>query len=310
MLRSTILALAQRSIVPCGGTTPTTTTMMTKMMLRTVLVGGGRGRPAFPLLVHPFSTQAWKDTLAGHHTGIATPNFPEWLHLKAYAPYDTRIETTTAMTNMITTTTGGYFLSSARMPTPTTTTTTALSDIETTLVIQDMDPQQLENWVRVMTTTLPGVILTLSSQSQLQHCIDLINGSTYHHHDRRVKAHHITMLEQVLHDIERDGLLDTESERDVVRQCHDLVHQLSQKNKTVVLEDNVDENDADDDERYATTAAARPPPQTDTTTTVTIPPTVNAIFQLHWQKEEQSKTMTAAAATTPTGTTAWPWTDG
>lgn len=254
-------------------------------MLRTTLLSWTRRQCAPPILLRhilrPLSTSVWAATTAGQPTGVATSNFPHWLHLKATAPYGQRVETTDQIAHILATTTGGYLTHS-----------TMLSDVETTLVLEDVDPQQLENFHLAVLSNIPGLAWHPTSQTQLQHCIELIQQVN---HEHKSKAHHITSFEQSLHDLERDGFIETDQERDLLRQCHQLAQQLSAKNPVSTDQHMVDGLANNDD---------------DLGNNNILPPTVNAILQVQWKDVAAAETKLPQADAASSVASAWPWTDG
>jgi len=145
--------------------------------------------------------------------------FPSWLHLKAYAPYKQRMETTDIIANSISKS-GGYLTHS-----------TLLSDMATTLVMEDVDPQHLQNFVQAM-DEIDGLVFEKASHEQLERCLQMVNEVN---EDIKTKASHITNFQQSLHDIERDGLLaeDDPANKEFFEKCHEVAHELAQKVATL-----------------------------------------------------------------------------
>ena len=141
--------------------------------------------------------------------------FPSWLHLKAYAPYKNRMETTDRIANSISKS-GGYLTHG-----------TLLSDMVTTLVMEDVDPQHLQNFVRAM-DEIDGLVFEKATHEQLDRCLQMVNEVN---EDIKIKSSHITNFQQSVHDIERDGLIsdDEPANKEFFHKCQEIAHELAQK---------------------------------------------------------------------------------
>ena len=143
-------------------------------------------------------------------TASTTAAFPHWLHLKAYAPYQQRMQTTDKIANSVTKS-GGYLIRSI-----------LLSDMATTMVLEDMDPKNLGNFTKTI-KEIDGLVLSPKSKEQLEHCLLMVEQAS---HENEKKARHIHNFEQSLHDLEEDGLVDNEGDKEWLHKCHKRTNQL------------------------------------------------------------------------------------
>ena len=157
-------------------------------------------------------------TTAAGTVGTASSSqfcFPAWLHLKAYAPYKQRMDTTDRIANSISKS-GGYLTHS-----------TLLSDMATTMVLEDVDPHQLQKFIDAI-AKIEGLEFDTLSQEQLHKCIDMVNKVE---EEVKEKAQHITTFQQSLRDIERDGLIDDdEQHKEFLQKCHEFANEMAIKN--------------------------------------------------------------------------------
>lgn len=193
--------------------------MQSSSLMRLALRRGG-------LFVRPMATM----------TAASQKHFPNWLHLKAYAPHKQRTETTDRIANSISKS-GGYLTHS-----------TLLSDMATTLVLEDVDPHHLEPFVQAI-EEIEGFDFELDSKEQLKKCFEMVHQVD---DDVKHKAQHITTFQQTLRDMERQGMIQGDAHQEFVQKCHQFASELAHKNAV----------EAD---------------------TSSLPPTIHAIIQLTWK---------------------------
>ena len=155
------------------------------------------------LLVRPLATT----------NAASEVTFPNWLHLKAFAPYKQRLETTDRIANSVSK--SGRYLTHS----------TLLSDTMTTLVLEDVDPHHLEKFIRAI-EQIDGLVFEDMSHAQLGKCFEMVDKVD---EEIKEKAQHITAFQQSLRDIERDGLLD-DGDIELVQKCHQLAVDLAARN--------------------------------------------------------------------------------